>query len=97
MDVLELEFLVSHASSLKALILDAVRFKEAPARRVDPVSHKALVVLDSLKVDFYHMGADAVDAILSAFATLDIRHLRTLNVLKDTPFIPMLKVKARTL
>jgi hypothetical protein len=93
-DVLELESLLSHASGLKALTLKGVKFENTDARRADPVSHEPRIILDSLEVSRLLHGA--VDAMLSSFTTLDITHLRSLDVSMWTPLIPLLKANAQT-
>ncbi|KAJ7218904.1 hypothetical protein C8J57DRAFT_1537265 [Mycena rebaudengoi] len=96
-DVLELESLLSHATGLKALTLEAVEFDNTNARRADPVSHEPRIILDSLEVTLDNrLADDAVDAMLSSFTTLDIKHLRSLDVQMWTPLIPLLKANART-
>jgi hypothetical protein len=93
---MELESLLSNAHGLKELALE-VDFDDMSARQADPVSHEARVVLDSLKLDFpVRVAKHAPDAMLSTFSTLDIIHLRSLDVIMSTPLIPLLKANAGT-
>ncbi|KAJ7292508.1 hypothetical protein C8J57DRAFT_1490012 [Mycena rebaudengoi] len=94
-DVLELESLLSHASGLNALTLKDVKFDHTDARRAEPVSHEPRIILSSLEVTMGRMHG-AVDAMLSSFTMLDIKHLRSLDVSMWTPMIPFLKANAQT-
>jgi hypothetical protein len=96
---MELESLLSHAYGLKELILEEITFDNL-SRPADLASHEALVVLDSFQLHSYghHQAAeDVVDAMLSTFSKLDIRHLRSLHVAHAVPLLPLLRANARTL
>ncbi|KAJ7277776.1 hypothetical protein C8J57DRAFT_1222565 [Mycena rebaudengoi] len=74
-DVLEIESLVSHASNLKELDLGVLNHDDMSVRHGDPVSHEERVVLDSLTLTIHGTADHVVDAMLSSFRVLDIRHL----------------------
>jgi hypothetical protein len=95
---MELESLLSHARGLKELSLNLINLDDTSTRPADSVSHKPLVVLDYLDVLFDHrVATEAVDAMLSTFSVLDIRHLRSLRVGPFNPLIPLLRVNSGTL
>jgi hypothetical protein len=73
--VLEIESLVSHASNLKELDLGVLNHDDMSVRHGDPVSHEERVVLDSLTLTIHGTADHVVDAMLSSFRVLDIRHL----------------------
>ncbi|KAJ7266625.1 hypothetical protein C8J57DRAFT_376247 [Mycena rebaudengoi] len=84
----ELELLLSHATGLKALTLGNIYFGNPSVRGVDPPG--VHVFLESLELE---LEMEAVDAIVSGFSTVDIKHLKSL-VTKFSPIIPLLKVNA---
>ncbi|KAJ7261082.1 hypothetical protein C8J57DRAFT_1232637 [Mycena rebaudengoi] len=81
----ELELLLSHATGLKALTLGNIYFGNPSVRGVDPPG--VHVFLESLELE---LEMEAVDAIVSGFSTVDIKHLKSL-VTKFSPIIPLLK------
>ncbi|KAJ7279327.1 hypothetical protein C8J57DRAFT_132537 [Mycena rebaudengoi] len=90
-NVSELESLLSHAIGLKALVLDDITFSDSSVWSVD-LRREPRVVIESLTLDTF----DAVDAMVSSFSTVDIKHLQSL-VLVSTPMFALLKVNAQTL
>jgi hypothetical protein len=99
--VMELEYLLSHAHGLKELILDMISFEDTSARPANAPSHEPLVVLDSLDVGLDGTLRDdviaaGVDAMLSTFSMVDIKHLQSLRVMEVTPLLPFLRANSRT-
>jgi hypothetical protein len=88
----ELELLLSHATGLKALTLGFIHFENPSVGRVD-VPHEVRVVLESLELE---LEKDVVDAMVSGFSTVDIKHLKSL-VSNSSPIIPLLRVNAQTI
>ncbi|KAJ7266838.1 hypothetical protein C8J57DRAFT_1718067 [Mycena rebaudengoi] len=88
----EFELLLSHATSLKALTLVRIAFENPSIRRVD-LPHEVRVVLESLELK---LEIDVVDAMVSNFSTVDIRHLTSL-IVTSTHIIPLLRVNAQTI
>ncbi|KAJ7278200.1 hypothetical protein C8J57DRAFT_1713121 [Mycena rebaudengoi] len=88
----EFELLLSHATSLKALTLGRIAFENPSIRRVD-LPHEVRVVLESLELK---LEIDVVDAMVSSFSTVDIRHLTSL-IVTSTHIIPLLRVNAQTI
>ncbi|KAJ7266721.1 hypothetical protein C8J57DRAFT_1717998 [Mycena rebaudengoi] len=87
----ELELLLSHATGLKALTLGNITFDNRSVCRVD-LLHEVRVVLESLELE---LDTDMVDAIVSGFSTVDIKHLKSLVII-FSPIIPLLKANAQT-
>ncbi|KAJ7292650.1 hypothetical protein C8J57DRAFT_1490151 [Mycena rebaudengoi] len=92
-NVSELEILLSHAAGLKELILDHIIFHDSEPVRRSGVLDEPRVVIESLTLDSF---ARTVDAMVSSFSTVDIKHLRSLQLV-STPLFPLLKVNAQTL
>jgi hypothetical protein len=89
----ELELLLSNATGLKALTLGGIIFENPSLRRVD-VPHEVRVVLESFELG---RGMDeVVDAMVSSFRTVDIKHLKSLAT-KSLSIIPLLKANAQTI
>ncbi|KAJ7238027.1 hypothetical protein C8J57DRAFT_1529018 [Mycena rebaudengoi] len=88
----ELELLLSHATGSKALTLGAVVFDNPSIHCVD-VPHEGRVVLESLELE---LETDVMDAMMSGFSTVDIKHLKSL-VIVDSSIIPLLKETAETI
>ncbi|KAJ7286572.1 hypothetical protein C8J57DRAFT_1708827 [Mycena rebaudengoi] len=92
-DVSELESLLSHAIGLKALTLNNIEFHESSAVGRTDVPRQPHIVFESFRLDSMR---HSVDAILSSFRSVDIKHLRFL-VLVGTPMLPLLQINAQTL
>ncbi|KAJ7260286.1 hypothetical protein C8J57DRAFT_1233305 [Mycena rebaudengoi] len=89
----KLELLLSNATGLKALTLGGIIFENPSLRRVD-VPHEVRVVLESFELG---RGMDeVVDAMVSSFRTVDIKHLKSLAT-KSLSIIPLLKANAQTI
>ncbi|KAJ7266675.1 hypothetical protein C8J57DRAFT_1617852 [Mycena rebaudengoi] len=91
-NVSDFEILLSHATGLKALTLGNIRFDNPSVHRVD-VPHEVRVVLESFELE---LGMEAVDAMVSSFSTVDIKHLKSL-VVHFSRLIPLLRVNAQTI
>jgi hypothetical protein len=91
-DASELELLLGHATGLKALILGDIYFENSSVRRVDPPEVR--IVLESFELQRVKM--DVVDAMVSSFSTVDIKHLKSL-VAHASPSILLLKANAQTI
>ncbi|KAJ7266708.1 hypothetical protein C8J57DRAFT_376780 [Mycena rebaudengoi] len=87
----ELELLLSHATGLKALTLGHITFDNPSVCHID--RHEVHVFLESLELE---LEVGEVDAIVSGFSTVDIKHLKSL-VTKISPIIPLLKANAQTI
>ncbi|KAJ7238862.1 hypothetical protein C8J57DRAFT_111781 [Mycena rebaudengoi] len=87
----ELELLLSHATGLKALNLGGILFQNLSVRGVDPPG--VHVFLESLELE---LEMEAVDAIVSGFSTVDIKHLKSL-ITNSSPIIPLLRANAQTI
>ncbi|KAJ7266614.1 hypothetical protein C8J57DRAFT_376158 [Mycena rebaudengoi] len=87
----ELELLLSHATGLKALNLGGILFQNLSVRGVDPPGIH--VFLESLELE---LEMEAVDAIVSGFSTVDIKHLKSL-ITNSSPIIPLLRANAQTI
>ncbi|KAJ7266682.1 hypothetical protein C8J57DRAFT_1617866 [Mycena rebaudengoi] len=88
----ELELLLGHATGLKALTLDNIHFDNPSVCRVD-VPHEVRVVLESLELE---LKMEAMDAIVSGFSTVDVKHLKSL-VTKSSRTTPLLRANAQTI
>ncbi|KAJ7266723.1 hypothetical protein C8J57DRAFT_1617944 [Mycena rebaudengoi] len=84
----ELELLLSNATGLKALTLCSIHFDNPSAR-----PPQVRIFLESLELE---LEMESVNAIVSGFSTIDIKHLKSL-VTKYSPIIPLLKVNAQTI
>ncbi|KAJ7266648.1 hypothetical protein C8J57DRAFT_1510753 [Mycena rebaudengoi] len=71
----ELELLLSHATGLKTLTLGNIHFKNPSVPHVD-VPHEVRVVLESFELA---LEMDVVDAIVSGFSIVDIKHLNPMS------------------
>ncbi|KAJ7266716.1 hypothetical protein C8J57DRAFT_1617931 [Mycena rebaudengoi] len=91
-NALEQGMLLSHATGLKALALGNLHFDNPSVCRVD-VPHEVRVFLESLELE---LKMEMVDAIVSGFSTVDIKHLKSL-VTELSPVIPLLKANAQTI
>ncbi|KAJ7260279.1 hypothetical protein C8J57DRAFT_485608 [Mycena rebaudengoi] len=89
----ELELLLSHATGLKTLTLGNIHFENPSVRRVD-VPHEVRVVLESFELE---LETDVVDAMLSGFSTVDIKHLKSLIIHSSSPITPLLRENAQTI
>jgi hypothetical protein len=87
--------LLCHATGLKELELCEITFADSSIRRVGPAHREALVVLESLKVDF--MSDPDTAAIVAAFDMVDVRHLRSLEVARVRVATPIFKANAQTI
>jgi hypothetical protein len=94
-DATELDSLLSHATALRTLSLERIRFRDDSVRRTIPAPHEATVVLASLSVR--EIGAHSIDAMLAAFSAVDIRHLQSLNMESMASMIPILTANAQTI
>ncbi|KAJ7270515.1 hypothetical protein C8J57DRAFT_1321955 [Mycena rebaudengoi] len=94
-DATELDSLLSHATALRTLSLERIRFRDDSVRRTSPAPHKATVMLASLSVR--EIGAHSIDAMLAAFSAVDIRHLQSLNMESMASMIPILTANAQTI
>ncbi|KAJ7277911.1 hypothetical protein C8J57DRAFT_1308207 [Mycena rebaudengoi] len=88
-----LESFLSHATGLKELILDEISFDNPSAYPFLCMPHESRVMLESLTVDAMYTG---VDAMVSSFSTVDIKHLKSL-VVASTPMFALLKANVQTL
>ncbi|KAJ7266618.1 hypothetical protein C8J57DRAFT_1617758 [Mycena rebaudengoi] len=88
----ELELLLGDATALKALTLDNIHFDNPSVCRVD-VPPEVRVVLESLELE---LETNVVDAIVSGFSTVDIKHLKSL-VVDFSHIIPLLRANAQTI
>ncbi|KAJ7266691.1 hypothetical protein C8J57DRAFT_376655 [Mycena rebaudengoi] len=89
----ELELLLSHATGLKTLTLGNIHFENPSVRRVD-VPHEVRVVLESFELE---LETDVVDAMLSGFSIVDIKHLKSLIIHSSSPITPLLRANAQTI
>ncbi|KAJ7266717.1 hypothetical protein C8J57DRAFT_1469834 [Mycena rebaudengoi] len=87
----ELELLLSHATGLKALTLGQITFDNPSVCHID--RHEVHVFLESLELA---LEMEEVDAIVSGFSTVDIKHLKSL-VANFLPAIPLLRANAQTI
>ncbi|KAJ7238879.1 hypothetical protein C8J57DRAFT_1528447 [Mycena rebaudengoi] len=69
-----------------------IHFENPSVRRVD-VPHEVRVVFESFKLE---LDVDAVDAMVSGFSTVDIKHLKSL-VIDSSPIIPFLRENTETI
>ncbi|KAJ7226450.1 hypothetical protein C8J57DRAFT_1252690 [Mycena rebaudengoi] len=94
-DAPTLDSILCQATGLKELELSGISFIDDSIRHVDPARLEALVVLDTLKVDFLH-HLDTT-AIVAAFALVDVTHLRCLKVSRMRVSTPIFKANAQTI
>jgi hypothetical protein len=84
-----------HATGLKELTLVDITLNDASfIHRADPLPYGALVRLEYLKL--YRISGRTIDAMLSAFSVVDIKHLRFPDVLWS-PIMSIFKANAYTI
>ncbi|KAJ7278791.1 hypothetical protein C8J57DRAFT_148622 [Mycena rebaudengoi] len=94
-DVPTLDSILCQATGLKELELSEISFINHSIRHVDPARLEALVILDTLKIDFLlHLDTTA---IVAAFALVDVTHLRCLKVSRMRVATPIFKANAQTI
>ncbi|KAJ7289529.1 hypothetical protein C8J57DRAFT_1493961 [Mycena rebaudengoi] len=90
-----LDSLLGHATALQDLSLKEIRFRDSSSDRISSALREATVVLASLTLQ--DVEQSDIDEMLITFSAVDIKHLRSLDIMGSPPASSLLVANAQTI